>query len=144
MFTKQLLRFFTTGAWWRIADDTVDVKVSVACLGLLLPPDKMKFRAELLDTLLLTHVLTAFAHLGDSCCLHLSPTHLRLVMNSLYGETGGEYAIFHCEHESLFESYRIESKSGNEILIHVAIQALLTAVKVTHTHTQTKTSTSAT
>ena len=74
-------------------------------------------------------MLTAFGHLAPSCCVHLSPSALRLVINPAYGGTDNVYAFFSCALDTVLEQAKVESKSGNDILFVASIPALLKAVR---------------
>ena len=74
-------------------------------------------------------MLTAFGHLGTSCCVHLSPLTLRVVLNPVYSATEGLYGFFQCQLDTLLDYVKLESKNDDEILFVVSIPGLLRAVR---------------
>ena len=78
----------------------------------------------------MSDVLTAFSHVGDACCVHLTPSQLRIVCNPEHSATDGVYAFFQCAVSSVLESCKVESRAaGNDILFLVSIAGMLKAVR---------------
>ena len=86
----------------------------------------MRFRGTLADTLLLSQILQCLSHLADLTLLHLSPTHFRFLVPTEL--TDGERAYFDAPVALLFDDYRIESKSNNEIVMLMSIANLQRAI----------------
>lgn len=87
----------------------------------------MRFRATLSNPVCLIKVLETLEKLGQTCVLHLTPTNVHFYVTHHFGTP--VQAFVDLQVESVFDEYKIESKSNNEIGLLVSIQNLSRAIK---------------
>jgi len=87
----------------------------------------MRFRATLKEPFSFTNVLQALEKLGQSCVIHFQPDIVSFYMTSHFSQSGR--AFVELATKSIFEDYRIESKSNNEIPMVVNIPNIARAIR---------------
>jgi len=87
----------------------------------------MRFRATLKEPFSFNDVLQALEKLGQSCVIHFQPDIVSFYMTSHFSQSGR--AFVELATKSIFDDYRIESKSNNEIPMIVNIPNISRAIK---------------
>lgn len=86
----------------------------------------MRFRAQLSDAPLLSNLLSSLSSLTSTVLLLLDGSHIRVIIPSEF--TSGEQVFLELNAESITDTYRIESKSDNQILMIAKLKILTRAV----------------
>lgn len=87
----------------------------------------MRFRATVKDTLALSAVLQSLERMAATCVMHLTKDSVRLYLTTHF--TQGEQAFVDLSVKHMFDDFKIESKSNNEIPFLINLPNLARAVK---------------
>lgn len=87
----------------------------------------MRFKATITDCSCLSNVLQVLEKLGQNCIIHLQPEIISFYLTSQFSASG--QAFVELRVSSIFDEYRLESKTNNEIPMLVNIPNLARAIQ---------------
>ena len=90
----------------------------------------MRFKANIKGPQVLMPMLTALSHMSKDCLIVLCPEQWKFMINEKYVNTTSHPQCYASTPiADVFENYKLESKSNNEILLQVNIPNLLAAFR---------------